>query len=125
MPETMSRGESFSTGLKGKLASLEDFIAMQNEELTAQRVEIESLRNDKSNIEEHYQSQLNELKKTMVVDVQRIQEEVKKHFQQQKSENSRLQQQVSTLKSEKVSLQQHILGLQRRVQEVEEAIGTD
>merc|ERR1712135_187021 len=103
----------------------EDFIAMQNEELTAQRVEIESLRNDKSNIEEHYQSQLNELKKTMVVDVQRIQEEVKKHFQQQKSENSRLQQQVSTLKSEKVSLQQHILGLQRRVQEVEEAIGTD
>ena len=31
------------TGLKGKLASLEDFISMQNEELAAQRQEIESL----------------------------------------------------------------------------------
>merc|ERR1712100_588348 len=78
------------TGLKGKLASLEDFISMQNEELAAQRQEIESLRNDKQNIEQHYQAQLQELKKTMVADVQRMQEEVKRHFAHQKAENSRL-----------------------------------
>eukprot|EP00434_Breviolum_minutum_P020533 symbB.v1.2.018106.t1/scaffold1432.1/size120878/10 len=63
------------TGLKGKLASLEDFISMQNEELAAQRQEIESLRSDKAGIEEHYQGQLQELKKTMVGDVQRLQDE--------------------------------------------------
>jgi len=44
----MATAESFNsmmpTGLKGKLASLEDFISMQNEELAAQRQEIESLR---------------------------------------------------------------------------------
>jgi len=44
----MQTAESFNsmmpTGLKGKLASLEDFISMQNEELAAQRQEIESLR---------------------------------------------------------------------------------
>mmetsp|Transcript_2343 Transcript_2343/g.4941 ORF Transcript_2343/g.4941 Transcript_2343/m.4941 type:complete len:124 (+) Transcript_2343:86-457(+) len=113
------------TGLKGKLASLEDFISMQNEELAAQRQEIDSLRSDKSNIEQHYQTQLEELKKTMVGDVQRMQEEVKKHFMQQKSENARLQQQITTLKGEKTSLQQQILGLQRRIQEIEEHIGTD
>merc|ERR1712224_284391 len=73
------------TRLKGKLASLEDFISMQNEELAAQRQEIESLRNDKQNIEQHYQAQLQELKKTMVADVQRMQEEVKRHFAQQKA----------------------------------------
>merc|ERR1712170_148793 len=84
--------ESMPTGLKGKLASLEDFISMQNEELAAQRQEIESLRNDKQGIEKHYQGQLQELKKTMVSDVQRMQEEVKRHFAQQKAENSRLQQ---------------------------------
>merc|ERR1719352_923090 len=93
--------QSNATGLKGKLASLEDFISMQNEELAAQRQEIESLRNDKSNIEEHYQAQLQELKKTMVSDVQ----------------------QMTTLKGEKTSLQQQILGLQRRIQEVEEHMG--
>merc|ERR1719424_2709155 len=113
------------TGLKGKLASLEDFISMQNEELAAQRQEIESLRNDKANVEGHYQGQLQELKKTMVQDVQRMQEEVKKHFAQQKAENGRLQQQLTTLKGEKTSLQQQILGLQRRIQEIEEHIGTE
>merc|ERR1711904_445530 len=113
------------TGLKGKLSAVEDFISMQNEELAAQRQEIESLRNDKSGIEGHYQGQLQELKKTMVSDVQRMQEEVKRHFSQQKAENQRLQQQVTTLKGEKTSLQQQILGLQRRIQEIEEHIGTD
>merc|ERR1740121_997458 len=113
------------TGLKGKLASLEDFISMQNEELAAQRQEIESLRNDKSNIEEHYQAQLQELKKTMVSDVQRMQEETKPNFGQQRAENLRLQNQITTLKSEKTSLRQQILGLQRRIQEVEEHMGVD
>merc|ERR1712060_848140 len=116
---------SMPTGLKGKLASLEDFISMQNEELAAQRQEIESLRGDKANIEQHYQGQLQEMKKTMVGDVQRMQEEVKKHFQNQKAENTRLQQQITTLKGEKTSLQQQILGLQRRIQEIEEHIGVD
>ncbi|CAE7476360.1 unnamed protein product [Symbiodinium pilosum] len=111
--------------LKGKLASLEDFISMQNEELAAQRQEIESLRNDKTGIEEHYQAQLQELKKTMVGDVQRLQDEVKRHFGQQKAENARLQQQITTLKGEKTSLQQQILGLQRRIQEIEEQVGCD
>ncbi|CAD7965347.1 unnamed protein product [Amoebophrya sp. A120] len=104
----MATAESFNsmmpTGLKGKLASLEDFISMQNEELAAQRQEIESLRNDKQNIEQHYQAQLQELKKTMVADVQRMQDEVKRHFAQQRADNARLQQQITTLKGEKTSL---------------------
>merc|ERR1719262_250677 len=125
MGSTTGGGTGTGTGLKGKLSSLEDFISMQNEELAAQRQEIESLRGDKSSIEQHYQGQLSELKKTMVGDVQQMQEEVKKHFAQQRAENGRLQQQITTLKSEKTSLQQQILGLQRRIQEIEEHIGTD
>jgi len=62
---------------------------------------------------------------TMVADVQRMQDEVKRHFAQQKADNSRLQQQITTLKGEKTSLQQQILGLQRRIQEIEEQIGAD
>ena len=46
------------------------------EELAAHRQEIESLRSDKSNIEQHYQRQLQEMKKTMVGDVQRMQGEM-------------------------------------------------
>merc|ERR1719456_1137612 len=108
MDQTGGFGDMMPTGLKGKLASLEDFISMQNEELAAQRQEIESLRGDKQNIEQHYQGQMQELKKTMVADVQRMQDEVKKHFSQQKAENSRVQQQITTLKAEKTSVQQQI-----------------
>ncbi len=113
------------TGLKGKIASLEEYIAQQNDELAAQRQEIQNLRAAKLQVEQHYQVQLSELKKVMVNDVARMQEEVKRHFAQQKSENGRIQQQVATLKGEKVSLQQQILGLQRRIQELEEQIGQD
>eukprot|EP00929_Paragymnodinium_shiwhaense_P116816 TRINITY_DN8675_c0_g1_i1.p2 TRINITY_DN8675_c0_g1~~TRINITY_DN8675_c0_g1_i1.p2 ORF type:complete len:120 (+),score=47.56 TRINITY_DN8675_c0_g1_i1:119-478(+) len=117
--------ETMPTGLKGKLASLEDFISMQNEELAAQRQEIEALRNDKSSIEEHYQGTIQEMKKTMVADIQKLQTEVKSFFNVQKAENQRLQTQITTLKSEKTTLQMNILGLQRRIQEIEEHIGSD
>jgi predicted nucleic acid-binding Zn-ribbon protein len=113
------------TGLKGKIASLEAYIAQQNDELAAQRQEIANLRTSKAQVEQHYQQQLGELKKVMVSDVTRMQDEVKRHFTQQKAENVRTQQQVATLKGEKVSLQQQILGLQRRIQELEEQIGQD
>ncbi|CEL99958.1 unnamed protein product [Vitrella brassicaformis CCMP3155] len=120
-----TRTSQGGTGLKGKLASLEEYISVQNEELAAQRQEIEALRADKQNLEHHYHSQLLELKKAMSGDIARLQEEIKKHLGQQKAENSRLQQQVTTLKGEKTSLCQQILGLQRRLQDIEEAIGCE
>jgi chromosome segregation ATPase len=116
---------SAPTGLKGKIASLEEFIQTQNEEIASQRQEIEQLRNAKSLIEQHYQQQLLELKKVISGDLARVQEEVKKHFTQQKAENSRVTQQVGVLKGEKTALQQQIIGLQRRIAELEEQIGQD
>ena len=43
----------------------------------------------------------------------------------QKSENARLQQQVTTLKGEKTSIHQQIIALQRRIEEIEEEIGNE
>merc|ERR1712203_67291 len=88
--------DSVPTGLKGKLATLEDFISMQNEELAAQRQEIEALRGDKTSAEDTYKGQLKEMKKAMIGDVESMQREVKRHIEQQKSENQRLQQQITT-----------------------------
>ena len=39
----------------------------------------------------------------------------KRHFNFQKAENSRIQQQITSLKGEKTALQQQLLGLQRRI----------
>ena len=113
------------TGLKGKIASLEEIIANQNAELALQRDEISSLRGEKLEIEEHYKILIDELKRGMLADVQKMQEDSKKHFVQQKAENGRVQQQVAILKSDKTTLQQQVLALQRRIQELEEQIGQD
>ena len=49
----------------------------------------------------------------------RAEDEMKKSYHGQKSENTKLQQQIITLKTEKTNLQQHLLDLQRRVAELE------
>ena len=116
---TASRG----TGLKGKLFALEDVITKQNEELANQRLEIDLLRHDKEGIEEQFRHAITEMKKTLVTDMNRIDEESKRFLNQQKADNARFQQQIIGLKADKTSLQQQILGLQRRIQEIEEQIG--
>ena len=51
--------------------------------------------------------------------------ELKRSFQNQKHENQKMQSTVTTLKSEKTNLQQHLLVLKRRVAELEMMIGED
>ena len=50
---------------------------------------------------------------------------MKKHFGHQKAENSRLQQQISQLKTEKIVLQQQLISLQKRIVDLEMQVGND
>ena len=60
----------------------------------------------------------------MANEVIKAEEDMKKSYLNQKSENNKLQQQVTCLKTEKTNLQQHLLDLQRRTQELELQVGT-
>lgn len=57
--------------------------------------------------------------------IRRVEEEMKKNFSQQKSENQRLQQQIVQLKTDKTELQQTLLSLQRRIAELELMVGSE
>jgi len=70
-------------------------------------------------------SMLEEVKAYFAGDTQRMEEEFKVQAQLQKSENVRLQQQLTTLKGEKTSIHQQIIALQRRVESLEEEIGNE
>ena len=50
---------------------------------------------------------------------------MKRHFSHQKAENSRLQQQISQLKTEKTVLSSQLLYLKRRIEELEMQVGND
>jgi len=52
-----------------------------------------------------------------------VDEDLKNNLACQKQENVKLQNQIGVLKHEKTQLQQHLMGLQRRIGEVEIAIG--
>ena len=71
---------------------------------------MEDLRAEKAALEQILQMKTQDVRKTITNEIIRVEEEMKKNFTQQKSENARLQQQIMQLKTEKTELQQTLLG---------------
>jgi len=112
-----------STGLKGKVQDLAFSLQMQNEEIGVEKNQLESIKSENLNSSNGLQAQLSDIKRYFQSDVQRMEEEFRVQANLQKSENVRLQQQLTTLKGEKTSIHQQIIALQRRLEEIEEEIG--
>lgn len=112
-----------STGLKGKVQDLAYNLQMQNEEIGIEKNSLETIKTENANSSNGLQAQLGDIKRYFQADVQRMEEEFRVQANLQKSENVRLQQQLTTLKGEKTSIHQQIIALQRRIEEIEEEIG--
>jgi len=112
-----------STGLKGKVQDLAYSLQMQNEEIGIEKNSLETIKTENANSSNGLQAQLGDIKRYFQADVQRMEEEFRVQANLQKSENVRLQQQLTTLKGEKTSIHQQIIALQRRIEEIEEEIG--
>jgi hypothetical protein len=113
------------SGLRGKLVALEDYINRQHEEIVEQKREIEELKGSKDNTEHIYQAQLSDLRKTYISDFQKLQDEHKRTVAQLKGELARLHMSMTQLKADKATLQQQVLVLQRRQNDIEEQIGSE
>merc|ERR1719265_102291 len=120
-------GESFdrkrSTGLKGKVQDLAYSLQVQNEEIGIEKNQLETIKSENLSSSNGLQAQLGDIMRYFQADVQRMEEEFRVQANLQKSENVRLQQQLTMLKGEKTSVHQQIIALQRRIEEIEEEIG--
>merc|ERR1719253_37172 len=67
---------------------------------------------------------LDEMKAACAEHLAQRQEELKRFFQQQKAESYRMQKQIGRIKDEHCSHRQQLLGLQRRIADLEDEIGT-
>lgn len=114
-----------SASLKGKLLSLEEQIRSITEEMNYHKKEVQILRSEKDTLENVLNMKINDVRKSLMNEIYRVEEEMKRHFAHQKAENSRLQQQITQLKGEKTALQQQLLALQRRIAELEMQVGSD
>ena len=94
-------------------------------ELNNHKKEVQILRSEKDTLESVLTMKTADVKKSLSNELVRIEEEMKRHFNFQKAENSRIQQQITALKGEKTALQQQLLGLQRRITELEMQVGGD
>jgi citrate synthase len=113
------------TGLKAKISQLEKLLAAQADEMNAQRIEFEALKESKDKTELFYQDHLKEVRQTIIADMQQLQEDISRMVSDQKAENSRLISQINALRMEKSATQHQLLALQRRVFAIDDEIGVD
>jgi len=95
------------------------------DEMNFHKKEAQALKSEKDTLESVLAMKTNDVKKTLSNELVKIEDEMKRHFAHQKAENSRLQQQITTLKGEKIALQKQLLDLERRISELEMQVGNE
>ena len=111
--------------LKGKLQSLEEQIQSVADEMNGHKKDVNSLKNEKDTLQEILKLKTHEVKVNLLQELNKVEDEMKRHFSHQSSENSRLQQQIASLKAEKTALQNQLIALQRRISDLEMQVGND
>ena len=96
-----------------------------NDDISNNKRDVQLLRSEKDSLESALNAKIMELRKYLMNELSRIEDEMKRHFVHQKQENNRMQQQITGLKGEKTAMQQLLLKLQRRLSDLESQIGNE
>ena len=122
---TQGGANVYNATLKGKINGLEETVQVLTEELNFYKQEISQLTDEKNQLEENLAKKTYEIRTTLLSEVRAADENMKASYQAQKQENQRMQNAITTLKTEKTNLNQHLLDLKRRVSELELMIGDE
>lgn len=114
-----------SASLKGKLLSLEELVKSITEEMNIHKKEVQLLRSEKETLETILNMKISDVRNSLMNEIAKVEDEMKKHFAHQKAENFRLQQQITQLKGEKTALHAQMMKLQSRISELESQVGAD
>ena len=118
-------GSSSSATLKSKIQSLEITIAEVHKAINDNITDIKKLEKEKNEHKEELKQKTEDMKKTLIVELNNVEVEMKKHLSVQKDENTRLQKLITQLKGEKTVLMNKLIALQRRITDMENQVGTD
>ena len=91
--------------LKGKLQALEEDINDVAVFMNLHKKELVDLKVGKENLQDELKSKNVQVKSDLASELNKVEEQMKTHFSHQKTENTKLQQQITHLKNEKTSLQ--------------------
>ena len=116
---------SSNTTLKTKIQSLESTIKEIHKAIQDNITDIKELEKEKNEHKEELKQKTEDMKKTLIVELNNVEVEMKKHLSVQKDENTRLQKLITQLKGEKTVLMNKLIALQRRITDMENQVGTD
>uniref|UniRef100_A0A7S3N9B3 Uncharacterized protein n=1 Tax=Euplotes harpa TaxID=151035 RepID=A0A7S3N9B3_9SPIT len=114
-----------SNNIKKQLIELEKYISQVNSEITYHKNEVQIMRSETDTLEQVLTLKAHDVKKSMLNEIERVEEDINRSLNQQQTENSRIQQQITSLNGEKISLQQNLLHLERRLGDLEMQVGED
>ena len=113
------------TNLKEKLIFLEGQIKLIGEEMNVHKKNIIDIKAEKESLQELLNVKTHDVKVNLLEELRKVEDEINKHFSHQTSENSRLQQQLTSLKNDETTLQNQLISLQRRISDLEMQVGSD
>ena len=118
-------GPTTNVTLKSKIKSLEDAIKLVSDDLDNNITDIKALQQEKEEHRTYLKTKTEEMKKSLLEELNTVEEEMKKHLLVQKDENTRLQKLITALKGEKTVLLNKLIALQRRISDMEGQVGHD
>ncbi len=116
---------SNAASLKGKLQNLEEQVGNISDEMGGHKRDVKQLNMEKDLMKDNLSKRAHEVKTVLLQELNKVDEEMKRHIAHQRSENARLLQFISQLKTDKTMLQNQLLSLTRRMKDLEMQVGTD
>lgn len=122
-PSSGTQGIAVSASYKGKLQTLEDLIRQIQEEEALVTKDVMKMRADKDALESDLNRGTTECREMLQAEITGQEDEMQRYISNQKAENSRLQLQITQLKADKATLQDQVLALSTRIQDIENSLG--
>jgi len=99
-----------NSSIKGKLQNLEKEVLTILGDLGNQREEVNTLKAMKDVLQDDLKRKTTHVKEDLSIDLEKVEKEMKLHFNKQKEENLELQKKLSELKTKKTVLQNQLIG---------------
>ena len=112
-----------AANLRGKLLGLEEKILEVAAQINEDKKTVLKNGNDKDEIQEYLKSQNKEIMKKLSDEIDKVEEDMSNHFTKQKIENAKLQEDIANLKDQKRQLQDLLMDLQRKINDLEMQVG--
>ena len=111
--------------LKAKLNDIETTLKELTDSLTANRKTSQMLRSERETLKSVLGLKSTDVREGLSDNLKNLENDIRKYAAQQKAENERIQQQITSLRNDRNTLRNQIMNLQRRIGQLEKEIGSE